>query len=270
MRAAYLGPPGTFCEVALRMLLGDGADAVPVRSEREAILAVEDGELEGAVVPIENALEGAVTGTLDALALETRRTRIVAEAVVAVEHVLTGERLEDAREVVSHPQALAQCRRFIASELPDAAERAATSTAAAVRDLRPGQVAIATARAAELYGRPVLRTGIEDEPGNATRFVQLARDPAAVPGADRTTVVFHGGDDERPGWLVGCLDEFARRGVSLTKIESRPRKVGLGHYLFVLTCAGAAGDPGVEAALAGLSPRCESVRVLGSYRAAPG
>jgi prephenate dehydratase len=268
--AGYLGPPGTFAEIALRALLGD-VDAVALRSEREAVLAVEDGTLDAAVVPIENALEGAVTGTLDALALETQRTRIVAETVVPVAHalaVLPGTSATDVREVVSHPQALGQCRRFLADALPGAAAVAATSTAEAVRALGPGQAAIGTRRAAELYGREVLAEGIEDEPGNATRFVALARDGTPPAGADRTTLTFHGAADETPGWLVRCLGEFAARDVNLFKIESRPRKVGLGHYLFVLTCGGAQDEPDVRDAIAGLARHCEAVHVLGSYRAA--
>jgi prephenate dehydratase len=270
LRAGFLGPAGTYSEVALRALLPD-AEGVPLRSEREAILAVERGELDTAVVPIENALEGAVTGTLDALALETREAQVVAETIVPVQHCLIAKvGGDEVREVVSHPQALGQCRRFLGEHLPGVVEVAATSTAEAVRGLRggTGQAAIGTRRAADLYDCAVLKAGIEDEPGNATRFVQVARGAITDPEADATTIVFHGGGDAAPGWLVRCLDEFARRGVNLSKIESRPRKVGLGHYLFVLDCAGAASAPDVAAAVEALRGHCASVRVLGSYRRA--
>lgn len=275
---AYLGPAGTNCEEALLALAaGAEIDARPHGSEREAILALDGGAVDRAVVPIENALEGAVTGTLDTLTLDARDVRIVAEVVLPIEHCLVaapGTEVADVEVVVSHPQALAQCRRFVAGEL-GARERAATSTAEAVRDVvgKPGQAAIATARAAGLYGGTILRRGIQDDDGNATRFVLLARsaDAAAAddPGAPhRTTVVFWGGGDEAPGWLVRCLAEFADRGVSLTKIESRPRKVGLGHYLFVVDARGAEHDEPVAAALRELGRHCQEVRVLGSYRSA--
>lgn len=277
-RFAFLGPPGTYCEEAL-LAFADGApvEGRPHASEREAILALEAGDVARAVVPIENALEGAVTGTLDTLALDARDVRILDEVVLPIEHCLVaapGTDLEDVRVVVSHPQALAQCRRFVTGEL-GALEQAATSTAEAVRSIvdQPGHAAIGTARAAELYGARVLRRGIEDEHGNVTRFVLLGRrDDPSVPGhaggPHRTTVVFWGGGDEAPGWLVRCLSEFAFRGVSLSKIESRPRKLGLGHYLFVLDAEGAEDDEPVAGALEGLAKHCQVVRVLGSYPAA--
>ncbi|HYF28063.1 MAG TPA: prephenate dehydratase [Baekduia sp.] len=281
-RWAYLGPPGTNCEAALLRFDGAGPDTegAPFRTEREAILALEHGDVDRAVVPIENALEGAVTGTLDALALDAPGVRILAELVLPIEHCLVaapGTQLSDVRCVVSHPQALAQCRRFLAQELPGATEEAATSTAQAARLVldTPGRAAIANARAAELYGAEILRRGIEDEHGNVTRFVllglhgaQATQATAAGAGAHRTTVVFWGSGDEAPGWLVRCLGEFAFRGVNLSKIESRPRKVGLGHYLFIVDCAGRADDEPVADALRGLAAHCQEVRVLGSYPAA--
>ena len=272
---AFLGPAGTNCEEALLAFAGgDEVDGRPHGSEREAILALESGAVDRAVVPIENALEGAVTGTLDTLALDARGVRIVAEVVLPIEHCLVagaGTEVEDVRVVVSHPQALAQCRRFVAGEL-GALEQAATSTAEAVRAVvsEPGHAAIASARAADLYGGRVLRRGIQDEDGNVTRFVLLARGEDAA-GADqpraphRTTIVFWGSGDEAPGWLVRCLAEFADRDVTLTKIESRPRKVGLGHYLFIVDAEGAEGDPAMAGAIGALAAHCQEVRVLGSY-----
>lgn len=275
---AYLGPPGTYCEEALLTLTrGEEIDGRPCGSEREAILALDAGDVDRAVVPIENALEGAVTGTLDTLALDARDVRIIAEVVLPIEHCLIagpGTELADVEVVVSHPQALAQCRRFVAGEL-GALERAATSTAEAVRAVvgTSGHAAIANERAAELYGGRILRRGIQDDDGNATRFVLLApRETAAgiarADGPHRTTIVFWGGGDEAPGWLVTCLAEFADRGVSLTKIESRPRKVGLGHYLFIVDARGAEGDEPVAGALRALGRHCEDVHVLGSYPSA--
>ncbi|WP_205696213.1 prephenate dehydratase [Conexibacter sp. SYSU D00693] len=284
-RWGFLGPAGTFSEEALLQVAaatGAEVEPVPLRTEREALAAVDAGTVDGAVVPIENALEGAVTGTLDALALEVRDVVVLREHVLPVTQALVGApgtALADVRAVVSHPQALAQCRRRLAEVVPGAGEIAATSTAEAVHRAVSeggGLAAVGTRRAAELYGGEVLAEHVEDDPGNATRFVLVGhaagagtplREPAA--GArHRTTIVFWGGGDATPGWLVRCLDEFASRGVSLTKIESRPRKVGLGHYLFVLDALGSTAQPAVAGAVEALHQHCQEVRVLGSYPAA--
>jgi prephenate dehydratase len=149
----------------------------------------------------------------------------------------------------------------------------ATSTAEAVRvvvaETAPW-AALGTARAAELYGATVLADGVEDEPGNATRFVWLARAPAERDPSrpSKTSLSFWGSDDDRPGWLVRCLSEFAFRGVNLTKIESRPLRARLGHYRFFVDCEGDARDGAVAEAVAGLHAHCERVQVLGSYPAA--
>ncbi len=146
------------------------------------------------------------------------------------------------------------------------------STAGAVERAarEPGVGAVGSRTAAERYGAAVLAADIEDEPGNATRFVWLA--PAGTPPDGRPTkasVAFHGAGDASPGWLVRCLSEFAFRGVNLTRIESRPLRSVLGHYLFHLDLEGAPGDPAVDEALAALRPHCEEVRLLGAYEAAP-
>ena len=151
----------------------------------------------------------------------------------------------------------------------------ASSTAEATRvvvDEAAPWAAIGTLRAAQLYGATVLAESIEDEPGNATRFVWLARrDAARIPAdgtASKTSLVFWGAGDDSPGWLVRCLSEFAFRGVNLTKIESRPLRMRLGHYRFFVDCSGAAGDGDVGEAVDGLRKHCEHVRILGSYPAA--
>jgi prephenate dehydratase len=183
--------------------------------------------------------------------------------------------LEAILAVESHPQGLAQCARFLREHLPHAEQIAATSTAEAVRravvspDL---MAAIAPARAAELHGGVVLRERIEDDPDNATRFVVLAAagaGPASGAGPFKTSVLFAGAGDDSPGWLVRCLSEFAFRGVNLTKIESRPRRRQLGHYLFLIDLEGAAQDGPAAEAIEGLRKHCEEVRVLGTYQAAP-
>jgi prephenate dehydratase len=279
-RLGYLGPPGTFSEAALRAAADTRADQlVPFTTILDTVLAVQDGTVDRALVPIENALEGAVDATLDALAVETRDVAIVGESVLRIRTCLIArESVELSRiaVVVSHPQPLAQCARFLRSELHQAEVRPVTSTAEAVRAVAGVQepwAALGTRAAAELYGCRVLREGVDDDPDNATRFVWLARagSPPTDPAAERwkTSLVFAGAGDSAPGWLVRCLWEFAVRDVNLTKIESRPRRARLGHYLFLADVDGRVDEAPVAAAVARLHAHCEEVRILGSYPAAP-
>lgn len=279
MRVGYLGPPGTFSHAAVLAAPElAGVEPVAFTTEREAILAAADGSVDAALVPIENSLEGGVNATLDTLAFDAPQLQVVGEQVLPVRHALIARRGVAAAEievVVSHPQPLGQCRRYLAQRLPQAATRAATSTAEAVRTVAAATqpwAAVGPAAAAELYGCTVLEPGIEDEPGNETRFWLVARDATAVgdapAGASKTSVLFHGAGDASPGWLVRCLSELAFRGINLTRIESRPRKRQLGHYLFLVDLEGRADAPAVAEAIEHLRVHCEEVRVLGSYRAA--
>lgn len=282
MRAAYLGPPGTNSHAAL---VGAGLDMEPVELATVAAVveAVQDGSVERGLVPLENSREGAVAATLDALVFDAPDVVIVGELVHPVTYCLVAEEAmspDEVRTVHSHPQAIGQCAAFLREQLPGAAVVAEPSTADAVRAVAESGVlagaephaAIGTRHAAKLYGAEILAEGIEDDPENATRFGWLSRSPAALPAATapssppfRTTLVFWGGGDLSPGWLVSCLTEFSSRAISLTRIESRPRRIGLGHYMFFCDLAGAASDPSVAAAIAGLGAHCENVRVLGSY-----
>jgi prephenate dehydratase len=282
MRLGFLGPAGTFSEEAVRAATaGDGGDGelVPFPSIHETVMAVQGGTIDRALVPIENSLEGGVSATLDALALEAREVEIVGETVLAIRNCLIARDdlpLPVIEVVVSHPQPLGQCARFLRTEVPNATVRATTSTADAVREVAASHApwaALGPRSAAALYGCRVLRDGIDDEPDNATRFVWLARAgtlPVAPPDAAawKTSVVFAGAGDQTPGWLVRCLSEFAFRGVNLTRIESRPRKGRLGHYLFHVDMEGRSGEPSVADAITALGGHCEEVRLLGSYPAA--
>ncbi len=276
MRLGYLGPAGTFSEEAARTALdGGGAELVGLSTVVDTILAVSDGSVDRAIVPIENSLEGPVGVTLDTLADEDNDVAIVGELVLAVSHHLIAAAplaLDAIKRVLSHPQALAQCARFLREHLPEAEVEPAASTAEATRTVvaHAGPwAAVGTRRAAELYGATVIASGVEDEPGNATRFVWLARrDEVAAPadGAPaKTSLAFWGSGDDSPGWLVRCLSEFAFRGVNLTKIESRPLRLRLGHYRFFVDCEGSATSVAVAGAVDGLRKHCEQVRILGSY-----
>src|ERR1700728_3525624 len=280
MRVGFLGPEGTYTHQALRDAPAPpGLTAVPQTTIYGTIMAVHDAVVELALVPIENALEGSVDVTLDTLASDAAAVTIIGETVQRIRNCLissTPVGVDEIGTVFSHPQATAQCARFLRTELPGATIVAASSTAEAVR-------AVAAARgnrlAAELYAANVLREDVDDEPDNVTRFVWLARSERAdelralvAQGEERpdtkTSIVFWGGGDEAPGWLVSCLAELSERGISLTRVESRPRRVGLGHYMFFADLAAAAADPPLAAAIEGLRGRCQEVRMLGSYRAA--
>jgi prephenate dehydratase len=282
IRIGHLGPAGTFSEEAVRAATtsdGEAGELVPFPSIHETVMAVQGGTIDRALVPIENSLEGGVSATLDALALEAREVEIVGETILAIRNCLIARdaiALGSIDVVVSHPQPLGQCARFLRAELPQATVRATTSTADAVREVSGTDApwaALGPRSAAALYGCRVLRDGIDDEPDNATRFVWLARagtPPVGPAGAAawKTSVVFAGAGDQSPGWLVRCLSEFAFRGVNLTRIESRPRKGRLGHYLFHVDMEGRSEEPSVADAITALGGHCEEVRLLGSYPAA--
>ena len=290
MRAGYLGPEGTFTHEALIGLAG-GSDIelVPLPTIYDTVMAVHSGLVERALVPIENSLEGSVNATLDALAMETEDVAILGEVVHPIRHCLiarTPLELAEIETVVSHPQATAQCARFIRTRLPGAQVLAGSSTAEAVRTVAEHEgpwAALGNRLAAERYGCQVLRAGVEDVAGNETRFVWLGPVGATPGGPGRvgggaspdlplgpwkTAVVFWGVGSEAPGWLVQCLSEFATRDVNLTRIESRPRKQGLGRYMFFLDLEGRDTEPHVGDALAGLGGHVEVLRVLGSFPAA--
>lgn len=278
MRLGHLGPAGTFTEEAARAAAGDADELRPYPGVRDTVEAVLAGEVDAALVPIENSLQGTVTATVDALSAEPR-LRIVGEAVLSITQCLIARAdvdLATIREVRSHPQGLGQCTRFLRERLPQARLVPVGSTAEAVRDLDAGDVAaIASHGAAALHGAVVLREGIEDEPGNATRFAWLALEGASpFPPRDddapfKTSVLFAGNEDNRPGWLVRCLSELAFRGVNMVKIESRPARSRLGHYIFLIDCEGREDAAAVAEAIAGLGAHCDTVRVLGSYPTAP-
>ena len=304
----YLGPEGTFSEEALLASAEpDGFAPVALRTIYDTILALARGEVEWAVVPIENSLDGSVSVTLDLLAAEESALEIVGEAQLSVRHSLIGSADVDLGEietVLTHPQVPGQCERFLRSELGHATVLPASSTAEAVRTVVAagdrGRAALGTVLAAEIYGGTVIREGVQDRDDNETRFVWLARsggngDAGARSGeGDRetgfvkgvagartdpplrmgdgqsewkTSLVFWGPGADSPGWLVRCLDEFGRREINLTKIESRPKRERMGSYMFFVDLQGRLDEQLVAGAVRGLREICEQVRVLGSYRA---
>jgi len=278
VRIAYLGPAGTFTEDALSEVQLPEGEIKPqcMPTIHEAILAVESGEADRAFVPLENSTEGSVRSTLDALAFDTGAVTIVGEHDFAVHAMLIARQpiaLEKIEVVLSHPQPLAQCARFLRENLPTAELRSVSSTAEAARlvsDSDEPWAAIGAASAADLYGCSILRKDIEDEANNVTRFVWIApagtEPEAGRPGQTwKTSLVFSELGADHPGALVDALMEFSSRDVNLTRIESRPLRSELGRYMFFCDLEGQDTAQAVAEAIASLRTKAESVRVLGSY-----
>jgi prephenate dehydratase len=286
-RVGYLGPAGTFSEEALLADAEiDTVEPLALASIYETVMSLRRGAVEWAIVPIENSLDGSISVTLDLIADEVAHVEIVGETLLRVRHSLIAPepiKLEEIDTVLTHPQVPGQCERFLREELAHARVLPADSTAEAVRTVVEGGVrgtaALGTVLAAGIYGGTVIRESVEDRADNETRFAWLARvaragqrpDPPLRPrGGEswKTSIVFWGAGAESPGWLVRCLDEFASREINLTKIESRPRREQMGHYMFFVDLAGRVGDAPVAEAIAAAKAQCEHVRVLGSYPAA--
>ncbi len=275
-RIAYLGPAGTFTEDALRnATAATDFEPLPAATIHDAIVAVENGEADRALVPFENSIEGSVRPTLDTLALEAEGVAIVGEFDYPVRVSLIARNelpLEQITAVLSHPQASAQCARFIREQLPDAEVRATASTADAVRTVSKTEqpwAALGAHAAADLYGCIELRAGVEDSPDNVTRFVWIAplgTEPEGE-GSWKTSLVFSELGEDHSGALVDALLEFSRRQINLTRIESRPLRQGLGRYMFFIDLDGRASESPISEAIEGLRGKAESVRLLGSYPA---
>ncbi len=267
-RLAYLGPPGTFSEEAA-LRYGPQAERLPLPSISAVAAAVATGMADAGVVPIENSLEGSVPETLDVLVHESELA-ICSELVLPIEHHLLvppGLEASQVRIIYSHPQALAQCRRFIERCFPKAEVVAALSTAAAVEEAmaRQDAAAIGTRRAAQLYGAQVLAESIHDRRPNLTRFVVLAREDHPPTGRDKTSLAFTFATEDRPGLLVAALTEFASRRINLSKIESRPTGDRLGTYIFLVDVDGHRQEPELAEALEAVRRQCSFFRILGSY-----
>jgi prephenate dehydratase len=274
-RFAYLGPEGTFAESALGSLVASSEGRRhPQPGVPAALAAVRSGDADAAVVPMENSVEGSVPATMDGLA-DGDPLVITQEVVLPVTMTLVarpGTALADVRSLASHPHALAQTSRRLEELLPGVVPVPATSTAGAAQAVADGayDAAVCAPIAAERYGLDALVKDVADHPGAVTRFVLVAR-PGPLPpptGNDKTSLVAVVGD--RTGALLEVLSEFAVRGISLTRIESRPRRERLGVYSFSLDCEGHVADHRVGDALAALHRVCDDVRFLGSYPRADG
>ena len=268
LRVAFQGVHGANSELAIRQHFGDTAEAIPYPLLGDVFQAIQSNLVDSALVPVENAMAGAVSQAYELL-MESDLL-IQAEVILHVHHALLapeGVVMADIKQARSHPQALAQCEEFLRRHKIEAIP--AYDTAGSARDLAasptPGVAAIASSLAAKLYGLNTLMSDIEDVQYNLTRFLLLGHDTAQAGDYNKTSLVF--ATRHRPAALYECLGEFASRGLNLTKIESRPRRNKPWEPLFYLDFEGHWQDPNCQAALAQLLLRASFVKLLGSYPA---
>lgn len=268
-RVAFQGIAGAYSEQAIREFFGAQIQSAPCNALDDVFQAVENGDAKYGMVPVENAVAGSVARSYELL-LE-HDLRIHAEVILRVRHTLMappGTSIDEVERVQSHPQALAQCQRYL--ERHGLEPQSAFDTAGAARDLstngKPGIAVIASSLAADLYSLEILDRGIEDYPFNYTRFFVLALESPARARRSKTSLIFT--TPHQPGALYDCMGEFARRRINLTKIESRPRLNRPWQYVFFLDFEGHCQDPRCEAAIMSLLRRSSFVKLLGSYPAA--
>jgi prephenate dehydratase len=270
LKVAYLGPAGTFTELAARQL-GKDAELVPVASVTEAMDHVVAGLVDRAVVPIENSIEGGVSATSDALA-QMAGVQIYGEYLVPVKFdlmVRPGNKLSEIKEVLTHPVAYAQSRKWLEANLPGHTHIPAASTASAAKSLAGGKLAdavIAANGASKIYNLEILASDIGENKEAQTRFIEIGRagKPQPKTGSDKTSVIVELPDD-RPGGLLEMLEQFAARGVNLSRIESRPVGDRFGRYRFNIDAEGHLEDEAIAEALMGLHRFSPKVIFLGSY-----
>ena len=268
-RIGVLGPEGTYSEKAA-ILWSKCRPACPAASMvyfkdfEEVLEAVQSGQVDEGIVPVENSLEGAVTSVMDLLL--SKNVVIVGEVNLPIRHCLVGRGEGEIRVILSHPQALAQCRQYLREHYPHAEIRTTGSTSHAARLSQEfaEMAAIAGQDTAERYGLHILAREIQDASDNVTRFIVAARDEAKATGKDKTSLIIYL-DKDRPGALFYILEEFAKRGINLTRIESRPSRKGLGDYYFYIDLQGHRQEPDVAEAIVAIKEKAAMVRVLGSY-----
>ena len=270
MRISYLGPAGTYSEIAA-LMYAKSTDTLVAQPSMPAVLqAVEHGTADMAVLPIENVLEGSVTVTLDLLIHETA-LHIHDELVVPISHQLLGRAGTDLASVevlYGHPQSLGQCRQFIDQTLPRVTTIASLSNSAAPAEALAATrtaVAIGTRRAAELTGASVLVADIQDMAHNVTRFVVLAKDDHPPTGEDKTSLCFGFADKDQPGQLVRPIQILSDAAINMIKFESRPSRAVLGEYVFLVDIDGHRLDPHIAAALQNMRLQTGFLKVFGSY-----
>lgn len=267
MKVAILGPRGTYAEMAARMQFGEGATMLPYPTITEVVEAVEKGEAEVGVIPVESLREGSVGEALDALFQHD--VKVQSEVLVPITHSLLGVRgakIGQITQVLSHPQAIAQCRDFLRQTLPKAELIEMTSTAKAAEQVsklkQPHMAAIGPRTLADIYKLEVLKDEIQTGELNVTRFVSVAKEDSKPTGHNKTMIILAVKD--RPGILHEILGEFAKREINLTKIESRPSKKALGDYLFYIDFEGHREDARSKETLEAVKKKTAKLKIVGS------
>lgn len=266
MKVAFQGEKGAYSEMAVYTFFGRQAEVQPCRDLRDVFESVRKQETQHGVVPIENSLEGSVNQTYDLFL--TYDLKVCGEVVVRVSHCLLankGTALKHVRTVYSHPQALAQCRNFLERsgwELIPTYDTAGSAKMLKEKELKDA-AAVASERAAELYGLKILAREIEDNPNNYTRFFVLSKEDSPKTGNDKTSIIF--GTAHKPGSLYQAMGEFAKRDINLAKIESRPTKHTPWEYNFYLDFEGHRSETRCVDALEALKQHSTFIKVLGSY-----
>ncbi len=276
LKVGYLGPEGTFSEEASAIYqkkIGK-AKFIPYSTFHDLLIDADRGRIDEGIAPIENSVEGTIGIVTDTLVNEVD-LKIKQEIVIPVQHYLMAKvNVPPGRitEILSYPQVIDQCKHYLRKNLPNAKVRFAFSTADAARQVAEAEVmkklnvpaAIASRSSAKLYGLSIIKSKINDYPHNSTRFVVLAKKDSARSGNDKTSIVFSILKD-RPGGLYNILGEFAKRGINLTKIESRPTKRTLGDYFFFIDIQGHRTDKAVAQALSDIKKKASFFKMLGSY-----
>lgn len=267
MNLGYLGPEGSYSHAAAKYYLPDG-NLIGMKTFKNIITAVEEGSLEKGILPIENSTEGAVTQVMDYL-MNTRISKIQGEIILQIRHNLLslGENMKDIQYVLSHPQALEQCREFFGNHYPDIILVPCKSTSDACRMAREkGKAygAIANSWAAENNGLKILYQGIQDNINNQTRFIIIGKEEAMKTGKDKTSIAFSFHDDF-PGSLYAVLKEFAEENINLSRIESRPAKTELGKYIFFIDFHGHQEEEKAQKVLKNIAKMTNKLKIFGSY-----
>ncbi len=270
IRTGFLGPKGTFSQEAMTVYTKEDSEytGIDYSTMTDLIMAVSKGEIDEAVVPIENSLEGAVSVTLDMLATELD-IKIKAEVIIPISQNLLikrGTRIENIKYILSHPQAVGQCRKYIDSTFPDAMIKYLYSTAEAAKEVARGMAdmaAIGSKAAAAVYELEILRESIQDNNNNLTRFIVISKKEAQKSEKNKTSIVFS--TENRPGSLYRILDIFSLWDINMTRIESRPAKNKLGRYIFFVDIEGHIEDEDVRDALTMVKRKTSFYKFLGSY-----
>lgn len=273
MRIGFLGPKGTFSHEALEIYakkIVGGCESVEFGTIPDMLHVADSGAIDEAVVPIENSLEGAVNVTLDMLAGELN-LKIKSEIILSIRQNLIAKKgtlKKDIKTILSHPQALGQCRHYLAKEFPHVETRYVYSTAGGAEEIASNGAdvaAIGSRKAAEQFGLDILESDIQDDSSNCTRFVVLSREDSPRTGCDKTSIVFS--TEDKPGSLYRILDIFNLWEINMTRIESRPARNELGRYIFFVDLSGHRDDCDVEDALKMVRRRTSFYKFLGSYGA---